>query len=137
MDTPQSAQKTCTVCGEVKPLEGFHRQPTGPMGRHSWCKPCLNSAARASRIKNATPEQKRRWNLRSKYGLAPEDVDRMMAAQNGKCAICERVLTRPHIDHCHKTGAVRGLLCLPCNIKLHAIEDETYLEAAQAYLART
>ena len=137
MDIQQSANKRCSACAEAKPLEAFHRQPTGVMGRHSWCKACFNVKARASRKKTSTPEQKRRWNLRTKYRLEPADVERMSEAQSGKCAICEKALIRPHIDHCHKTGAVRGLLCLPCNIKLHAIEDETYLAAAQAYLART
>jgi len=54
------------------------------------------------------------------YGLLPEDFDALLAKQDGRCAICGDILTSPHVDHCHKSGRVRGLLCSYCN---HAVGD--------------
>jgi hypothetical protein len=81
----------------------------------------VNAAARI-RFKNATPAQRarrielqriRRW--RDLYKLTPEQVTQMLQAQNQACAICSKYLDDPHIDHCHDTGKVRGILCDPCN----------------------
>lgn len=76
--------------------------------------------------------------LRKKYGLSITDVDKMMDGQGGVCAICktsEFGAPRPHIDHCHATGIVRGLLCRKCNVGLgHFDEDTDRMFAAIAYL---
>jgi hypothetical protein len=74
--------------------------------------------------------------LHTKYGMTVEDRDVMIRSQNGSCRICGKTL-RPkltHIDHCHKTGAVRGILCHYCNTKLgwyelHEKEVKAYLGA--------
>ena len=67
-------------------------------------------------------------DLRIKYGLTPVQYDAMLEAQNHRCAICGKTplengkhLT---IDHCHKTGKVRGLLCYRCNTGLASFKDE-------------
>ena len=59
----------------------------------------------------------------AQYGLTPEDYDRMLAAQGGRCAICGTDNpggqgNRLHVDHDHETGRVRGLLCQGCNARL-------------------
>jgi hypothetical protein len=72
----------------------------------------------------------------TRYRMTTEDLGNLLKAQDGKCAICGSHMVRVCIDHCHQTGAVRGLLCHACNIKLPAIENETYRTAALAYLAR-
>ena len=65
-----------------------------------------------------------------KYGITPEQYDEMVLAQGGVCAICKKAdqtvawAGRLHIDHCHTTGRVRGLLCSPCNIALGLIRDD-------------
>jgi hypothetical protein len=74
-----------------------------------------------------------------KYGLTREDYHAMLAAQRGCCAICERPLVvegkKTHVDHCHDTDVVRGLLCARCNTGLGAFEDNPdLLERAVAYL---
>lgn len=75
------------------------------------------------------------------YGITLEDYEKMLESQNGGCAICGRVPTGRalHVDHDHKTGLVRGLLCHSCN---HAIgrrgfndSSEKCLNAA-AYLSK-
>lgn len=82
------------------------------------------------------------WAQKSKlkkYGLTPEQYEAMVAAQNNQCAICGGG-PRPKgfrlgVDHCHKTGKVRGLLCLPCNHAMGIFKDDlTRLRAAVAYL---
>lgn len=61
----------------------------------------------------------------------------MIQEQDGNCAICVDPLPeRFHIDHNHKTGKVRGLLCSSCNLRLTIVEDADRLARAIAYLAK-
>lgn len=69
-------------------------------------------------------EEQQRLNQRKKllkrYGLTTEQWESMKKAQNGACAICGDKPTEKnfHVDHCHSTGRVRGLLCVGCNTAL-------------------
>jgi hypothetical protein len=76
--------------------------------------------------------------LVGRYGLSVEQYNELLAQQKNSCLICNEVFTRtPHIDHCHTTGMVRGLLCNLCNVGLGAFRDEeTYLNNAIKYLRR-
>lgn len=70
------------------------------------------------------------------YGLTEAEYGAMWAGQRGLCAICNKKLKSggsTHIDHCHDTGIVRGLLCRECNIGLGYFRDspETLREAAK------
>jgi len=67
--------------------------------------------------------------LKSRYGLSLADYDRMLELQSGACAICGSKSPGDkdanfHVDHCHTTGAVRGLLCNRCNIGLGFFSDD-------------
>jgi len=57
------------------------------------------------------------------YKLTSEEYQQLWSSQNGRCAICEAV-GRLVIDHCHNTGAVRGLLCFNCNNALGRFRDD-------------
>jgi hypothetical protein len=92
-------------------------------------------ATQRSRIAESNPQTKRRWNLKTRYGMTPEQYEEMIAEQNGKCALCGNEMSRPVVDHDHRTGAVRGILCHPCNVKLPAVEDVVWGALARAYLA--
>ena len=60
---------------------------------------------------------------RSNYGMTEADYDRMLADQDGRCALCRRVSERRlYVDHCHMSGRVRGLLCWSCNTMLGCLE---------------
>jgi hypothetical protein len=59
------------------------------------------------------------WARQRLYGLSQEDYDAMLLKTNGNCQMCGyKFLKTPHIDHCHVTGKVRGLLCAECNTSL-------------------
>ena len=91
-----------------------------------------------------SPERKEkyRWSyIMRNYGLAKEDFESMLDGQENKCAICkfefhdEKQSTRPHIDHCHDSGNIRGLLCNNCNTGLGQFKDNpSLLQSAIRYL---
>ena len=63
------------------------------------------------------------WRLRKQYGITLAQHESMYKMQNGLCAISSCARPIAHIDHCHVTGQVRGLLCRQCNLSLGNIED--------------
>lgn len=90
----------------------------------------------------------RRWRanyyLKTKYGMTLEEYEARLKAQNGVCKICFKKETKRHqsgqivrlqVDHDHKTGAVRALLCNRCNMTLGKLEESVELASAMiAYL---
>jgi hypothetical protein len=78
-------------------------------------------------------------NLR-RYGITPEDFDRMKDEQGGVCAACGQPETGRNqhgplplaVDHCHATGVVRGLLCMRCNRALGLLGDSAERVASLA-----
>ena len=79
----------------------------------------------------------RAQQLKVKYGITEADYDRMAKVQGGVCAICKcrQRFQKLAVDHDHKTGKVRGLLCVSCNRGLGTFFDSTYrLRAAADYL---
>lgn len=86
---------------------------------------------------------RRELGFKRYYGISFEQYQRMHDAQNGLCAICEKPETSSQggkvrelaVDHCHATGAVRGLLCMNCNSTIGRMgDDPALLERAAAYL---
>lgn len=84
--------------------------------------------------------------LKRQYGITPDDYDRLLKEQGGKCGVCgcadppkrQGNATHWHVDHCHETGNVRGILCYRCNSGLGNFKDNVdSLQAAIAYLKRT
>lgn len=67
------------------------------------------------------------------YGLEPGEYDRMLEAQDGRCAICGKQprSKRLSVDHDHDTNKVRALICQPCNRGLRSFEYD-YIPAQQA-----
>ena len=78
-----------------------------------------------------------------KYGISPEDYDTMLKEQDNKCKIClvsftTLKLQNIHVDHCHTTNQIRGLLCSCCNGGLGFFKDNTEtLTNAIVYLEHT
>ena len=58
----------------------------------------------------------------------------MLSKNGGVCSICFGPMIRICVDHYHLSGAVRGLLCHPCNVKLHALDKWAHKTSALEYL---
>lgn len=114
----------------------------------------INNRERQRR-RNYSPEIKEKWRawyraryLRERegrsvsyrmrrYGLTLDQFHAMFEAQGELCAICHDVLTKPNVDHNHRTGATRQLLCNRCNVGLGQFrENPTFLRDAAQYLER-
>lgn len=76
------------------------------------------------------PAAYRQTQYKRRYGLTIEQVNEMIAAQGGKCAICcdefkpARKKLAIHVDHCHDTMKVRGILCARCNVGIGLLGDD-------------
>ena len=99
---------------------------------------------RSNRKRLADPEHlrwKREDAMMRAYGLTMADFEALLAQQGGTCAICGGGRSGPgsrfHVDHCHATGRVRGLLCGNCNTAIGLLgDDPERAEKAAAYLRR-
>ena len=81
-------------------------------------------------------KEARENNIRNNYGINGKQYDEIFKKQNGKCAICLKLeqvkhksgtLSQLSIDHDHKTGKTRGLLCRRCNTALGLLQDDLLL----------
>lgn len=96
---------------------------------------------RLKRQRAENPENIRAIRRKSKFGLTSEDFQVMLARQSGLCDICGNEFSHakrrsaPAVDHDHKTGEVRGVLCGKCNSLLGFAKDNIdILERASDYL---
>lgn len=140
----------CSDCGETKPLEQMRKRlrSGGQFRAGPNCNDCNAAAARRwfrDNRQRATT-QKFRNNLHRNYGMTIDDYETMLVAQDYVCAICdgENGIHSTHgtqfrlsVDHDHKTGRVRGLLCNNCNRALGLLADNHELvRKALAYIER-
>lgn len=107
------AGKLCRKCDETRHISQFHKNRAAKDGLSAMCKKC---AGRYGRIR-------RRIDLPTKYGITANQYDQMLDERGPRCPICGTVNDNPRIDHCHKTGKVRGLICNRCNIGLGLFLD--------------
>lgn len=138
--------KMCTRCGEGKELSEFYKHSQKPNCTQSECKVCNKRAATARRLSDPKKfnEGQKRCRL-AKYGLTKDDFNALLEKQNGGCAICGATSggkrhenERLHVDHCHTTGVVRGLLCTECNTSLGKFKDSPeLLRKAAMYLEQS
>ena len=80
--------------------------------------------------------RQRRKPRAAQLGVTDAEYDRLLAAQGGGCAICGNPpkTRRLHVDHDHKTGRVRGLLCHRCNRALPNWVTAEWLLSAAGYI---
>jgi len=157
--------KTCTKCGVEKPLDQFSRKLNGLQSKCKSCVKLFNrehyEKNRRERIANQkeyylanaesikqykkewrkqNPELIREYYLERHYGITVKQFDELLEKQKGNCAICFSELPKSHhthVDHDHKTGAVRGILCHGCNTGIGLFkENVTSLQSAIQYLQR-
>lgn len=141
-DTSSMQLKKCNKCKIDKSFIEFHKKKDRKDGIRSECKKCISKHQKIhyskpdikkSRIeRQRTPEyrlQQRKHHLKKNYGISIYDYDKMLDLQGNKCAVCK--IKTPngqsdkyfHIDHCHKTEKVRGLLCSTCNMGLGLFKE--------------
>ncbi|GHA88503.1 recombination endonuclease VII [Streptomyces tendae] len=113
--------KRCPQCEEVKPHSDWERNRSSSDGWASYCPECR-------------AERNRTGYFKRKYGLAPAELDAMIAEQQGVCCICLTARAE-HVDHCRETGRVRGVLCFSCNAALGQFKDRPdAIRRAAAYV---
>lgn len=114
------------------------------------CRMCrrVMQQARDAKFPEKKRQNSRNWyrknKLRAKeinfgrlYGITLEEFEDLFAAQEYKCAICKTEPKKPCVDHDHRTGKVRGVLCSGCNSALGALGDNlSGLLRAVEYLAK-
>lgn len=146
---------------------GFHKNSARPDGLQSRCKECQRTAvaavhkadpskavARNKRWRETNPDAYqaackrykdrtqntpvgKRTRTLNRHGLTQEQYQVLLDKHDGKCHVCRRTPVRFHVDHCHKTNRIRGLLCPNCNIALgHVRDDIDTLKALIKYLSQ-
>ena len=133
--------RICTKCKKEKPVKDFsERKFVKKNGYNSHCKQCHNEYQNTPAKKKVA---RNRMLLRC-YNMTLEDYDQMLDKQKGVCAICGEsetrrlhgVIARLSVDHDHKTGKVRGLLCTNCNVGLGYLDNKLWFSSAKQYLKK-
>ena len=139
--------RTCKICNEAKPLTEFYQTVRNgePYGYHGKCKSCYVKKQQ----ENYDQIKKRDENLKRVYGIGIEEYNTLLEKQNNRCAICESTDPKGrksgrgggvdvfYVDHDHKTGNVRGLLCNICNRTMGYVgENSNVLEEMIKYLQK-
>ncbi len=150
--------KICIQCKEERPVSDFGRIKKG-ISAFAVCRICREKnrtvpismtseeadAAKASGQVLGTHLHRRSEQLKRTYGISAKGYREMYQRQKGKCLICGYVSKVPItddrrrydlvVDHCHKSGEVRGLLCGKCNSGLGMFRDNVeFLKGAIGYL---
>lgn len=119
-------------------------------GKQGWCKACMKCYQDANRdyakrrgyFKEYFKSDKgHNSHLMRSFGITVEQYREMLANQGGTCAICFQINKsgrRLAVDHSHKTGEVRGLLCTNCNSAIGKLQDSSVIAyQAARYLERS
>jgi hypothetical protein len=112
------------------------------------CRTCREDYSRSHIERPNRERSNRKWrernptyyrdkNLMDKYGITVEQYGYLLEAQEGKCAVCGDEMRPPCVDHCHRSGKVRGLLCSSCNLGIGKLKDSSdVLAKAAAYVRK-
>ena len=125
----------CPDCGETD-VAKFYQDKKGRR-TNARCRNCHKAKSNKS-WHSKSPIEKQATRVSAMYGITPDEYRTMHEKQAGKCAICNQEPTTKrllHVDHCHDTKVVRGLLCHGCNTAIGAMKEniET-LRSAIVYL---
>jgi len=121
--------KVCTKCGEEKSLSEYsHKRATGRKpGLQPRCKSCAKEDTKQWTILNKETQRDR--YLQRTYGITENEYNAIILHQNNSCLLCNKEFSSvwgpdaPVVDHCHKHGHVRGILCNECNRGLGYFKD--------------
>jgi hypothetical protein len=139
--------QTITCYGCELPLSEEHFTPGIWARGRGRCRPCQKAYGAAFYAANREKylERMKVNNLLRLYGLTPEAYEELAEAQDHRCAICgaesgwrhrqSGKLKKLAVDHCRKTGRIRGLLCDRCNTAIGKLDhDPDLLQKAIEYL---
>ena len=126
--------KTCEFCGEKFETANYHPQ-------QKYCNSECQRKKYYEDHRKEIEERRRNRDVKKKYNLTSEDYNKMYDKQYGRCAICDthqsELKYTLSIDHNHKNGKVRGLLCNNCNGGLGMFKDnKLILDKAIKYLMK-
>ena len=129
--------KICKQCSESKSLSDFQKDVSKKDGVRPECKSCTS----VNRKKNYNFEVRRKHELNRKYENGYNNYTILFEKQHGNCAICQSPENGRYkslsVDHCHKTGKIRGLLCNNCNRAIGLLQDSPEIvESALEYLEK-
>jgi len=129
-------EKKCSTCKSILPASEFYPHKRMKSGLQPSCRTCSRAWHRARpdyiRKKNAQfrskyPTYNLDWCRKKAFGISRNDVLILLEAQDYKCIGCLRRFgdsLREHVDHCHSTGKIRGLLCRDCNVGIGTLGDD-------------
>ena len=134
--------KECRTCKETKSLGSYyHSMSTGWLTYRPDCKPCHTEKGRTrfQLKKNDWERVRRNAHYKKKFGITVGEYEALLDKQSGVCAICHRAPSkrRLHVDHNHKTGEIRGLLCYHCNRGLGWFDKVESAKRIPQYLEAT
>jgi hypothetical protein len=143
--------KRCPKCKATKPLSEFAKSQHTLHGYQVYCRACgakhhdkwrrknlKHCATTQKSYRQKNPERYADYHRKKTYGLPPGEFARMLAAQEGCCAICGTSTPNGRgfqVDHCHDTKMLRGILCHSCNLGIGQFKhNPNLLVAAVTYL---
>jgi hypothetical protein len=136
-------EKYCQRCDRWLLHEQFHRDSSQSSGLRAHCRECQAAYHKKNRARHLAGYRRR--HLKQYYGMSQEEYNRRYIEQKGVCAICKKECEYRRrgggghrwlaVDHDHKTGKIRGLLCQKCNMILGlAFDNSDILRQAATYL---
>lgn len=157
--------KTCTKCKLSKNHSEFRKSTRGPLS--SWCRQCERDYQKEIYASDPAKKRERAANWRAKYGdkystmrkeqrhkyyageiarkykMTKAEAVALIESEGSYCKACAvkfdltKPLLRRNLDHCHKTGKIRGFLCSRCNTVAGLVNDDTaILKRIETYLKR-
>lgn len=117
--------KKCSKCKQEKELSMFNKNIARKDGKQHACKECEHEYGQkySARVRDG--------QLKRRYGISSEEYEILLNKQKSKCAICKTESKKfkkgLFVDHDHKNGKIRGLLCVKCNSALGKFEDDIEL----------
>ncbi len=141
--TREEGKRRCSICREIKLFEDFYSDSADTIGLARRCKECASDEGRKQRAswtpekKRAKFEQQKDRRLRKTYGISLAEARKIHIDQDYKCAICYTTVedSKMHVDHCHESNMVRGILCINCNLLIGLAKDsDIILTRAIQYL---
>ena len=133
----ETKTKLCSRCKKYLPFNKFSKSINHRHGVNNTCYMCIEDYKRLT--KDTRFKVSKNNNLKKLYGITLDDYEVMFYRQKCKCLVCGCIMPMfgktTHVDHCHETNEVRGILCSQCNTIIGlCYEDSSILASAIDYI---